>query len=79
LGLIELELAEQDPDIIALSRQFKATATELISVLEQVNLLFVYIVSVIFYFLLLIMIFIFMFSFYLMNFLFIITEAEDCW
>jgi ATP-dependent Lon protease len=31
----ELELAEQDPDIIALSRQFKATAMELISVLEQ--------------------------------------------
>uniref|UniRef100_A0A0D9XG11 Lon protease homolog 2, peroxisomal n=1 Tax=Leersia perrieri TaxID=77586 RepID=A0A0D9XG11_9ORYZ len=31
----ELELAEQDPDLIALSRQFKATAMELISVLEQ--------------------------------------------
>ncbi|KAH0470287.1 hypothetical protein IEQ34_000010 [Dendrobium chrysotoxum] len=31
----ELELAEQDPDIILLSRQFKATAMELISVLEQ--------------------------------------------
>jgi ATP-dependent Lon protease len=33
----ELEQAEQDPDLIALSRQFKATAMELISVLEQVN------------------------------------------
>jgi len=32
-----LEQAEQDPDLIALSRQFKATAMELISVLEQVN------------------------------------------
>ncbi|XP_072966118.1 lon protease homolog 2, peroxisomal [Typha angustifolia] len=31
----ELEQAEQDPDIISLSRQFKATAMELISVLEQ--------------------------------------------
>lgn len=31
----ELEQAEQDPDVIALSRQFKATAMELISVLEQ--------------------------------------------
>ncbi|PKA46137.1 Lon protease like 2, peroxisomal [Apostasia shenzhenica] len=31
----ELELAEQDPDIILLSRQFKATAIELISILEQ--------------------------------------------
>uniref|UniRef100_A0A0E0EU73 Lon protease homolog 2, peroxisomal n=1 Tax=Oryza meridionalis TaxID=40149 RepID=A0A0E0EU73_9ORYZ len=31
----ELEHAEQDPDLIALSRQFKATAMELISVLEQ--------------------------------------------
>ncbi|KAG8050447.1 hypothetical protein GUJ93_ZPchr0009g2345 [Zizania palustris] len=31
----ELELVEQDPDLIALSRQFKATAMELISVLEQ--------------------------------------------
>ncbi|KAJ4953022.1 hypothetical protein NE237_029854 [Protea cynaroides] len=30
-----LEQAEQDPDLIALSRQFKATAMELISVLEQ--------------------------------------------
>jgi ATP-dependent Lon protease len=35
--LVELEQAEQDPDLIALSRQFKATAMELISVLEQVN------------------------------------------
>jgi len=34
---LELEQAEQDPDLIALSRQFKATAMELISVLEQVN------------------------------------------
>ncbi|KAL5206819.1 hypothetical protein ABZP36_035028 [Zizania latifolia] len=33
----ELELVEQDPDLIALSRQFKATAMELISVLEQVK------------------------------------------
>ena len=32
-----MEQAEQDPDLIALSRQFKATAMELISVLEQVN------------------------------------------
>ncbi|KAF9623745.1 hypothetical protein IFM89_005252 [Coptis chinensis] len=31
----EMEHAEQDPDLIALSRQFKATAMELISVLEQ--------------------------------------------
>ncbi|KAG0453889.1 hypothetical protein HPP92_025193 [Vanilla planifolia] len=31
----ELELAEQDPDVILLSRQFKATAMELITVLEQ--------------------------------------------
>ncbi|WVZ65679.1 hypothetical protein U9M48_015002 [Paspalum notatum var. saurae] len=31
----ELEQAEQDPDLIVLSRQFKATAMELISVLEQ--------------------------------------------
>nr|BAJ95084.1 predicted protein [Hordeum vulgare subsp. vulgare] len=31
----ELEQVEQDPDLIALSRQFKATAMELISVLEQ--------------------------------------------
>ncbi|XP_068634123.1 lon protease homolog 2, peroxisomal-like [Aristolochia californica] len=31
----ELEQAEQDPDFIALSRQFKATSMELISVLEQ--------------------------------------------
>lgn len=27
---------EQDPDFVSLSRQFKATAMELISVLEQV-------------------------------------------
>ncbi|KAL3499813.1 hypothetical protein ACH5RR_038906 [Cinchona calisaya] len=32
---IEMEHAEQDPDFISLSRQFKATAMELISVLEQ--------------------------------------------
>ncbi|CAL9200419.1 unnamed protein product [Musa hybrid cultivar] len=31
----ELEQAEQDPDLVLLSRQFKATAMELISVLEQ--------------------------------------------
>uniref|UniRef100_A0A5B7ACM6 Lon protease homolog 2, peroxisomal n=1 Tax=Davidia involucrata TaxID=16924 RepID=A0A5B7ACM6_DAVIN len=31
----EMEQVEQDPDFIALSRQFKVTATELISVLEQ--------------------------------------------
>ncbi|KAK9094934.1 hypothetical protein Scep_026403 [Stephania cephalantha] len=31
----EIEHAEQDPDLISLSRQFKATAMELISVLEQ--------------------------------------------
>ncbi|KAI5655831.1 hypothetical protein M9H77_33018 [Catharanthus roseus] len=31
----EMEQVEQDPDFVALSRQFKATATELISVLEQ--------------------------------------------
>ncbi|GMH26744.1 hypothetical protein Nepgr_028587 [Nepenthes gracilis] len=31
----EMEQAEQDPDFIALARQFKATAMELISVLEQ--------------------------------------------
>ncbi|KAI3905237.1 hypothetical protein MKX01_017483 [Papaver californicum] len=30
-----MDLAEQDPDLISLSRQFKATAMELISVLEQ--------------------------------------------
>lgn len=29
---------EQDPDFIALSRQFRATAMELVSVLEQVML-----------------------------------------
>lgn len=33
-----MEQAEQDPDLIALSRKFKATAMELISVLEQVNI-----------------------------------------
>ncbi|KAG6782438.1 hypothetical protein POTOM_011838 [Populus tomentosa] len=33
--LLELEQVDQDPDFIALSRQFKATAMELISVLEQ--------------------------------------------
>jgi len=32
-----MEQVEQDPDFIMLSRQFKATATELISVLEQVK------------------------------------------
>ncbi|CAI0417678.1 unnamed protein product [Linum tenue] len=32
---IEMEQVEQDPDFVALSRQFKATAMELISVLEQ--------------------------------------------
>ncbi|XP_010518860.2 PREDICTED: lon protease homolog 2, peroxisomal, partial [Tarenaya hassleriana] len=31
----ELEQVEQDPDFVALSRQFKATAMELVSVLEQ--------------------------------------------
>ncbi|CAN1259281.1 Lon protease homolog 2, peroxisomal [Linum perenne] len=31
----EMEQVEQDPDFVALSRQFKATAMELISVLEQ--------------------------------------------
>ncbi|KAM1787508.1 hypothetical protein ACFX11_037897 [Malus domestica] len=31
----EMEQVEQDPEFISLSRQFKATATELISVLEQ--------------------------------------------
>ncbi|MED6167734.1 Lon protease 2, peroxisomal [Stylosanthes scabra] len=31
----EMEQVEQDPDFIMLSRQFKATATELISLLEQ--------------------------------------------
>ncbi|RWR87368.1 lon protease 2, peroxisomal-like protein [Cinnamomum micranthum f. kanehirae] len=33
----EMEQAEQDPDLISLSRQFKATAMELISVLEQIE------------------------------------------
>ncbi|KAL2233054.1 UNVERIFIED_CONTAM: Lon protease, peroxisomal [Sesamum indicum] len=32
---VEMDQVEQDPDFIALSRQFKATAMELISVLEQ--------------------------------------------
>ena len=32
-----MEQVEQDPDFILLSRQFKATALELISVLEQVR------------------------------------------
>lgn len=32
---LEIEQAEQDPEFIALSRQFKATAMELISILEQ--------------------------------------------
>lgn len=36
---LELEQVEQDPDFIMLSRQFKATAMELISVLELVKLL----------------------------------------
>ncbi|KHN34880.1 Lon protease like 2, peroxisomal [Glycine soja] len=31
----EMEQVEQDPDFMMLSRQFKATAMELISVLEQ--------------------------------------------
>lgn len=35
---LEMEQVEQDPDFIMLSRQFKATAMELISVLELVNL-----------------------------------------
>lgn len=38
LTSLELEQVEQDPDFVALSRKFKATATELISVLEQVKL-----------------------------------------
>jgi len=32
-----MEQVEQDPDFIMLSRQFKATSMELISVLEQVK------------------------------------------
>ncbi|XP_051144709.1 lon protease homolog 2, peroxisomal [Andrographis paniculata] len=32
---VEMDQVEQDPDFIALSRKFKVTATELISVLEQ--------------------------------------------
>jgi hypothetical protein len=31
-----MEQVEQDPDFVTLSRQFKATAMELVSVLEQV-------------------------------------------
>lgn len=34
---LEMELVEQDQDFTALSLQFKATAMELISVLEQVK------------------------------------------
>lgn len=34
---LEMELLEQDQDFIMLSRQFKATAMELISVLELVK------------------------------------------
>jgi hypothetical protein len=34
---LEMEQVEHDPDFIMLSRQFKATAMELISVLEQVK------------------------------------------
>ncbi|XP_074589966.1 lon protease homolog 2, peroxisomal-like isoform X2 [Curcuma longa] len=37
LSSAELEQAEQDPDFISLSRQFKATAMELISLLEQMH------------------------------------------
>ena len=33
-----MELAEQDPDFVSLARQFKTTAMELISVLEQVKI-----------------------------------------
>lgn len=43
----EMEQVEQDPEFITLSRQFKATATELISVLEQVILHGISILSVI--------------------------------
>jgi ATP-dependent Lon protease len=32
-----LEQVKQDPDFVALSRQFKTTAMELVSVLEQVT------------------------------------------
>ena len=35
--LLEMDQVEQEPDSTALSRQFKATAMELISVLEQVS------------------------------------------
>lgn len=38
--LLEMDQVEQDPDFTALSRQFKATAMELISVLEQVQFKF---------------------------------------
>lgn len=37
LSWSEMELIEQDQEFIALSRQFKATAMELISILEQVK------------------------------------------
>lgn len=36
--ILEMEHVEQDPDFITLSRRFKATAMELISILEQVNI-----------------------------------------
>ena len=32
-----MEQAEQDPDFVALARQFKLTAMELITLLEQVH------------------------------------------
>ncbi|KAH9607082.1 hypothetical protein KSS87_005011 [Heliosperma pusillum] len=35
LNVLEMEQAEQDPDFVALARQFKMTAMELITVLEQ--------------------------------------------
>lgn len=37
-SLLEMEQVEQEPDFMTLSRQFKAAAMELISVLEQVRL-----------------------------------------
>lgn len=37
-NLLEMEHVEQDPDFIVLSRRFKATAMELISILEQVKI-----------------------------------------
>lgn len=37
LSWSEMELIEQDQEFVALSRQFKATAMELISILEQVK------------------------------------------